>query len=596
MELTFRVRKSDASARLSELRTKTGTLLLPEFFPVYNPNKPVVTPKEMRGMGVNALITNSYIIYKSPELRQRALEEGIHSMLDFDGVVMTDSGAYQIYRYGDVGVSNEEIVRFQHSMGSDIASILDVPMSSQVSRRVAEEGVRRTLENAEQWSSIRDELEGTLWVGTPQGSIHTDLVEYSAKRIRELDFDYNGVGSLKVALERYDFTVQVKHFLLIRSILKAGKPFHFWGIGHPSTFAFFAAIGVDSFDSAAYALYADQGRYMTPHGTLLIEEMEEFPCTCPVCTSYTLKEVRELPRSERRALIAKHNLYVSIGEVRKVREAIRGEWLWELVQERSRFHPELYKALEYVLKNHYDLLEVREPFSKSSGLQYSGPETFFRPEVVRARRRVRGLKLGRMVRRSLYGLIPLGLKYTYPFGQTIYPYERESRDEPTDEELVSSLLAYQYHPSLAKLGSGAVIRRSKRTGMPREVIREGITLGYIRPSDGMFIPRLEGAEIMLRLIPPPFSRVIVKERFAETVARGTTVFVKFVEAVDPGIRPKSEVFVVDRDDRLLATGRAILSGREYGEFHPNHPFILIRRHVKPRSDERPLTGGSQPAS
>ncbi len=591
MDLTFRVRKHDASARLSDLRTKSGTLTLPEFFPVYNPNKPVVKPREMKEIGIKSLITNSYIIFKSQDMRMKALESGIHSFLDFDGIVMTDSGAYQVYRYGDIEVSNEEIIRFQHEIGSDIGSILDVPMSSEVKRRNAERGVLITLKNAEQWANIRDELEGTLWIGTPQGSIYRDLVEYSARKIRDLGFDYNGVGSLKVALERYDFSLQADHFLLIRSILSSGKPFHFWGIGHPSTFAFFAAIGADSFDSAAYALYAEQDRYMTPHGTLSLNEIEEFPCTCPVCSSYTPKEVKELPKDKRKSLIAKHNLYVSLSEIRKVREAIRGEWLWELVQERSRFHPQLYKALEHVLKDYPDLLEIREPFSKISGIQYSGSETFFRPEVIRARKRLKAIKSKRNFRRALYGVVPLGLKYTYPFGQTVYPYEEEVSDEPTDEEMISSLLAYQYHPSLAKLGKGASIRRSKKTGMPREVLIEGMAIGYIRSSDGVFIPSLYGAKLMLKILPPPTARAVIKEKFAETVARGTTVFVKFVKLADPLIRPKSEVLVVNDKDELLGTGKALLSGMEYKEFHPDHPFIAIRRHVKPRSEEKLQEGG-----
>ncbi len=586
MDLIFRVRRSDASARLSDLKTRSGTITLPEFFPVYNPNKPLVKPKEMRDIGVKAIITNSYIIYKSEDMRIKAVERGIHSFLDFDGIVMTDSGAYQIYRYGDVEVSNEEILRFQHSIGSDIGSILDVPMSSEIRRKEAEQGVFRTLKNAEQWAGLKDELKGTLWVGTPQGSVYRDLVEYSARKIRDLEFDYNGVGSLKIALERYDFSLQADHFLLIRSILSPGKPFHFWGIGHPSTFAFFAAIGADSFDSAAYALYAKQDRYMTPHGTLSLDEIEEFPCTCPICSSYTPKEVKELPKNERKALIAKHNLYVSLSEIRKIREAIRGEWLWELVQERSRFHPQLYRALEHVLKRYSELLEIREPFSKSSGIQYSGSETFFRPEIVRSRERIRNIVSKRSFRRVLYGLVPLGLKYSYPFGQTVYPYEEEVDDEPTDEELISSLLAYQYHPSLAKLGEGASIRRSKRTGMPREVLREGKTIGYIRSSDGMFIPSLDGAKLMLKIVPPPTARVTIKDKFAEIVARGTTVFVKFVKSADPSIRPKSEVLVVNEEDELLATGRSVLSGLEYDKFHPDHPFILIRRHIMPRLEEK----------
>lgn len=582
MSLYFRVRKSDASARLSELRTKSGTLLLPEFFPVYNPNKPTVDAKEMAKIGVRALITNSYIIYRDLKLREAALDKGVHSLLDFSGVIMTDSGAYQIYRYGDVEVTNREILEFQHTIGSDIGSILDVPMSSEISKEESEAGVKRTIKHAEEWASMRDGLSGTLWIGTPQGSVYRDLVAMCAERIRGFDFEYNGVGSIKIALEKYDFVTQVDHFMLIRSLLQAGKPFHFWGIGHPATFAFFAAMGADSFDSASYSLYAEQDRYMTPSGTLLLSEIEEFPCVCPICSSYTPEEVKELNKKERTRLIAKHNLYVCLTEIRKVREAIRGDWLWELVQERSRFHPNLYFALITLFKKYNKLLELREPLFKSSGLQYLGPETFLRPEVVRVRERVRRVRCDRKFRRLLYGEVPLGLKYTYPLGQTVCPYEHELQDEPDDSEVLSAVLSYQFGFPFPKL-SEVSIRKSRSTGTMREVKLDGVTIGHFRPNDGAFIPTLEGASLLLRNLPYPIGRVIVEEPFADIVARGTTVFVKFVKEADPNIRPRSEVIIVNERDDLLATGKALLSGAEYEEYHRDHPFVVIRRHSKDRT-------------
>ncbi|MCS7103078.1 MAG: tRNA guanosine(15) transglycosylase TgtA [Candidatus Korarchaeum sp.] len=585
MSLYFRVRKFDASARLSELRTSSGTLVLPEFFPVYNPNKPTVDAKEMSEMGIRGLITNSYFIYRDPKLREIALEKGIHSLLDFRGIVMTDSGAYQIYRYGAIEVSNREILEFQHAIGSDIGSIVDVPMSSEISREESEAGVERTIKHAEEWASMRDELSGTLWVGTPQGSVYRDLVAKCSKRIKELDFHYNGVGSIKIALESYDFATQADHFMLVRSLLQAGKPFHFWGIGHPSTFAFFAAMGADSFDSASYSLYAEQDRYMTPSGTLLLNEIEEFPCLCPICLKYAPSEVRELSKKERTHVIAKHNLYVCLSEIRKVREAIRGDWLWELVQERSRFHPNLYFALITLLRKYGRILELREPLFKSSGLQYSGPEAFLRPEVVRARERIKRVRAERKFRRLLYGEVPLGLKYTYPFGQTVCPYDSELQEEPSDSEVLSAVLSYQFDFPFPQL-DGVIIRRSKSTGTLREVKLEGMTIGHFRPSDGAFIPTLEGASLLLKHLPYPIGRVVVRDPFADIVARGTTVFVKFLKEADPNIRPKSEVIIVSEGDELLATGKALLSSAEYSEYHQDHPFVVIRRHSKDRTLEK----------
>ncbi len=71
------------------------------------------------------LITNSYIIYKNPILKKQALEQGVHKLIDFSGTIMTDSGTFQNYIYGDVKLDPLEIVRFQRDIGSDIGTILD---------------------------------------------------------------------------------------------------------------------------------------------------------------------------------------------------------------------------------------------------------------------------------------------------------------------------------------------------------------------------------------------------------------------------------------------------------------------------------------
>ncbi len=43
--------------------------------------------------------------------------------------------------------------------------------------------------------------------------------------------------------------------------------------GHPLMFALATAMGCDLFDSAAYALYAKEGRYLTTHGSFKIDEL-----------------------------------------------------------------------------------------------------------------------------------------------------------------------------------------------------------------------------------------------------------------------------------------------------------------------------------
>ena len=109
----FEITKRDGFARIGRFHTLHGSFTTPLLLPVVNPNIRTIDPREMwESFGVEALITNSYVIWKNDELRSRALKEGIHATLDFPGAIVTDSGTFQSYVYGDVEVEPREIVAF----------------------------------------------------------------------------------------------------------------------------------------------------------------------------------------------------------------------------------------------------------------------------------------------------------------------------------------------------------------------------------------------------------------------------------------------------------------------------------------------------
>src|SRR5690606_38294200 len=109
-----------------------------------------------------------------------------------------------------------------------------------------------------------------------------------------------------------------------------------FGAGHPMMFALAAALGCDLFDSAAYALSARQGRYLTASGTLHLEDLKYLPCCCEVCRDRSAEDLAKDP--ERTGLHARHNLSVSLAEIRRVRQSIWEGSLWELVERRARSH------------------------------------------------------------------------------------------------------------------------------------------------------------------------------------------------------------------------------------------------------------------
>ena len=165
--MSFEVKEKDLLARIGKLKTKTATVETPLLFPVINPSIQPIPPKRLKEeFGFEAIITNAYILKK--RYGDKVADEGLHKFLDYNGAVMTDSGAYQILVYGGVEVSQAEIVDYQERIGSDIATILDIPTGWNVTREHATGTVEETIRRAKDFFKVktRDDI---LWVGPVQG-------------------------------------------------------------------------------------------------------------------------------------------------------------------------------------------------------------------------------------------------------------------------------------------------------------------------------------------------------------------------------------------------------------------------------------------
>jgi 7-cyano-7-deazaguanine tRNA-ribosyltransferase len=119
-------------------------------------------------------------------------------------------------------------------------------------------------------------------------------------------------------------------------------------------------------------------------GTEKFDDLSELPCSCHICSKYSLTELKELDVKERTLQIALHNLYVSFMELKIIRVALTGGWLWELVEQRASANPFLSDALRVLREPaHLQWLEHYEPASKKTALFYTGPQTMYRPLIFR---------------------------------------------------------------------------------------------------------------------------------------------------------------------------------------------------------------------
>jgi 7-cyano-7-deazaguanine tRNA-ribosyltransferase len=227
-------------------------------------------------------------------------------------------------------------------------------------------------------------------------------------------------------------------------------------------------------------LYAEDDRLLSTKGTFKLENLQEMPCSCEVCTKYTPDDLRAMPKEQRRDLIAQHNLHVSFAELRLIRQAIYDGNLMELVEERCRAHPALLEA-QRQLGNYTRDLEKYEPRSKKSAFFYTGPESLCRPEVLRHMQKLREMpkkrdlvilpatrkpyskfvsgKLGEfyiygaeqeidldntdfMVLDIPFGLIPLEIDEVYPLSQNDAPKTRDVDSLEFIEDFLNEFVEY----------------------------------------------------------------------------------------------------------------------------------------------------------
>jgi 7-cyano-7-deazaguanine tRNA-ribosyltransferase len=383
--MPFEIVDRDLMARIGRFETKSGVVETPLLLPVINPNVQTILPKTFEEkFGCRALITNAYIIQK--KFKETAAEKGLHKFLNFKGVIMTDSGAYQLLIYNGVETSPKEIVHFQEKIDTDIATILDIPTGWGVSKEYARHTVNETIKRAKALEKMKTRNDIT-WVGPIQGGQHFDLVAKSAKEMAKLPFQVHALGSPTPVMEQYKFDTLVDMILTAKMNLPASRPLHLFGAGHPFMFSLAVALGCDLFDSAAYALFAREDRYLTESGTTRLDEMEYFPCSCPVCNKTDPETVRALPKEERQKLLAEHNLHVSFCELRRIKQAITEGRLWEHLEMRAHGHPALLQAVKN-LEKYSEYLEKHSPVTKRNGIFFFSSLGLTRPEVVRYRKRL----------------------------------------------------------------------------------------------------------------------------------------------------------------------------------------------------------------
>ncbi len=479
---------------------------------------PAFLPNSQRAEGTDGILVNVYKIWTDKDYR-RIVRKNVKGYTGHDGFILPESGWQQINKYED-DVTNEEIVETQKEMGFEIVAPL------------AASKIRDAILNARiAW----DETQKPLFLEIPQHWTEKEVQTF-VKETKNWAWGYGTKGD------------DIDKLLFIVKTIPRRAKLHVFGIHHPAVIPVLAAAGVDSFSSGAFSRYAEQWLYITEASIVPISRMDELPCSCQSCAN---KSPKELDYNALR----QHNLDQFVVEIKRTRNAAKEGRLYEYAKRRALTHPRLWNAFQKVI--HSEWVLENQPFPKQSSI-YDFGDVEKRPEYKI------GLEKARKAR-----VDPKDLAYAYPFGQT-YPEHIKERPEP--EKFVHAVLKYFWGLELDK------VDWKERHGIPRDVFWKGERIGLIRYEDGTFIPTIKGAKIIVEKTEAPKNRIVLNEAGVQRLRDDKTPLTTNAVDWDPELRPYQEIILVDENDRVVGTGKSMVTAREMREVVC--PVVKLRHRVK----------------
>jgi len=147
-------------------------------------------------------------LYQNNELRNEVIDKGIHRFLNFNGLIATDSGAFQHYMYNNkkFELDAKTIEIFQEEIGSDFPVILDVPVQINDNYETAKSKVITTINRAKE-NIKRRTSNDCYWFGPIHGGYFQDLLEKSIREMSKLNFSIFALGGLVKLLLDYRFDI-----------------------------------------------------------------------------------------------------------------------------------------------------------------------------------------------------------------------------------------------------------------------------------------------------------------------------------------------------------------------------------------------------
>jgi queuine tRNA-ribosyltransferase len=311
-EVGFNIKALDrsSSARRGSLKLGRGVVETPVFMPVGTQAAVRgLPPRFFPEIPITICLANTYHLHQRPGESLVKKLGGLHSFMNVDVPILTDSGGFQVFSLKKKKVSEEGVafayeldgrktflspevsMQIQMDLGADIAMAFDECLHADAEYSVVQQSVDLTARWAERCLKAHTDPNQSLF-GIVQGGMFSDLRKRSMEQITSLPFDAFALGGLAVGEGP-----EVMNNVLAATcgLMPPDKPRYLMGVGRPQDLVDGVAHGVDMFDCVIPTRHARGGVLYTFQGRMRVTQAryrrDGYPpdtsCRCYTCQNFS---------------------------------------------------------------------------------------------------------------------------------------------------------------------------------------------------------------------------------------------------------------------------------------------------------------------
>ena len=262
----FKVINKDNYARCGLIETHRGNIHTPAFMPVgTQATVKACKIEDIKKTGSEIILSNTYHLMIRPGLERIKRIGGLHTFMNCDLPILTDSGGFQVMSLSKLNkidrekgaifnshvdgkkfiLSPEESIRIQLGLNSDILMIMDECPKNTNDYDLIKDSMKLSLYWAERSKKEFGLNPHKALFGIIQGGLFDDLREQSYKELEKIGFDGYAVGGLAVGETQNEMFNVLDN---LKDLLPDNKPHYLMGVGTPSDILGAVKRGIDMFD------------------------------------------------------------------------------------------------------------------------------------------------------------------------------------------------------------------------------------------------------------------------------------------------------------------------------------------------------------